>query len=393
MRPLPGRPRVPARRGLRQLRAPRRREHPAGRRRARSTSVAADRVAASRPVSRVLCRDLRRGDDHPSLAAGYPTAQAADPRTGQRDLFRSTDRLPGRSNRVLLFGLAPSRVCRVSPTALGSPRARLRLCGTGPRLTADGRYPLPCAEELGLSSRSRPRPSARDRPADSPGGILVQPAGRAKSVSLPTGRSRWTLAERTTSRRRRLLIRRAGLADARAIAEVAVAGWRAAYRGMLPDDFLDAMRVDAREVAWHERLARDVDGGAPGLGRRARRPRRRLREQRPAAGRGRAAPRGRDLRDLRARRGVAAGAGAGPAGDRGGPLACRRREDPGPVGLRGQRAGPAPSTRRWAGNPTAAARRWSWAAHPPSRFAIAFDPGLERGPLPTDRRRRHYDAR
>jgi len=54
---------------------------------------------------------------------------------------------------------------------------------------------------------------------------------------------------------------------------------------------------------------------------------------------------------------------------------------------------PEPSTRRWAGEPTAAARRWSWAAHPPSRFAIAFAPGLERGPLQTDRRRRHYDAR
>jgi hypothetical protein len=125
-------------------------------------------VAASRPVSRVLYRDSRHGDDHPSLAAGYPTAQAADPRTGQRDLFRPNARLPEPPNRVLLFGLAPGRVCRVSPTALGLPRARLRLCGTGPRLAADGRYPLPCAEELGLSSCHRLSPSARDRPADSP---------------------------------------------------------------------------------------------------------------------------------------------------------------------------------------------------------------------------------
>ena len=125
-------------------------------------------LAASRPVSRVLYRDLRRGDDHPSLAAGCPTAQAADPRTGQRDLFRSEARLPGPPNRVLLFGLAPGRVCRVSPTALELPRARLRLCGTGPRLAADGRYPLPCAEELGLSSRHRLSPRARDHPADSP---------------------------------------------------------------------------------------------------------------------------------------------------------------------------------------------------------------------------------
>ena len=109
-------------------------------------------LAASRPVSRVLYRGRSHGDDHPSVAAGCPTAQAADPRTGQRDLFRSDARFPARPNRVLLFGLAPSRVCRVSLPSPGKPESGLRLCGTGPRLTADGRYPLPCAEELGLSS-------------------------------------------------------------------------------------------------------------------------------------------------------------------------------------------------------------------------------------------------
>ena len=60
-----------------------------------------------------------------------------------------------------------------------------------------------------------------------------------------------------------LAVRRAGLADARAIAEIAVAGWRAAYRGILPDDFLAGLRVDAREAGWREWLAGDVDGGAP----------------------------------------------------------------------------------------------------------------------------------
>ena len=88
-------------------------------------------------------------------ATGCPAALAADPRTGQRDLFRPNARFPGRSNRVLLFGLAPSRVCRVSLPVRVAP-ARARLCGTGPRLAADGRYPLPCAEELGLSSRPQP---------------------------------------------------------------------------------------------------------------------------------------------------------------------------------------------------------------------------------------------
>lgn len=60
-----------------------------------------------------------------------------------------------------------------------------------------------------------------------------------------------------------LLVRRAGPDDARAIAEVVVTGWQTAYRGILPDEFLDSLRVDAREVAWREMLGRDADGGTP----------------------------------------------------------------------------------------------------------------------------------
>jgi ribosomal protein S18 acetylase RimI-like enzyme len=60
-----------------------------------------------------------------------------------------------------------------------------------------------------------------------------------------------------------LSIRRAGPGDARAIAEVTVAGWQVAYRGILPDDFLDGLRVDTREIGWREMLTRDVDGGTP----------------------------------------------------------------------------------------------------------------------------------
>lgn len=60
-----------------------------------------------------------------------------------------------------------------------------------------------------------------------------------------------------------LVVRRAGPADARGIAEVVVAGWQTAYRGILPDEFLDSLRVEAREAAWREMLARDVDGDAP----------------------------------------------------------------------------------------------------------------------------------
>jgi len=49
-------------------------------------------------------------------------------------------------------------------------------------------------------------------------------------------------------------VRRAVADDARAIAEIQVAGWRAAYRGFLPDAFLDAFTVQARAARWTELL-------------------------------------------------------------------------------------------------------------------------------------------
>jgi ribosomal protein S18 acetylase RimI-like enzyme len=58
-------------------------------------------------------------------------------------------------------------------------------------------------------------------------------------------------------------IRRAGPDDARAIAETGVVGWRSAYRGLLPDDYLDGMSVETREVAWRQRLESDPDGLTP----------------------------------------------------------------------------------------------------------------------------------
>lgn len=50
-------------------------------------------------------------------------------------------------------------------------------------------------------------------------------------------------------------VRRAGLPDAKGIAEVQVAAWRSAYRGLLPDDVLDHLSVDASEARWAERIA------------------------------------------------------------------------------------------------------------------------------------------
>ena len=72
-----------------------------------------------------------------------------------------------------LSPVGTSRRRRVAPSYLallrvefaafhpGRRSGRTRLCGTGPRLAADGRYPLPCAEELGLSSSRIGGPTRR----------------------------------------------------------------------------------------------------------------------------------------------------------------------------------------------------------------------------------------
>lgn len=49
-------------------------------------------------------------------------------------------------------------------------------------------------------------------------------------------------------------LRRAREQDARALAQVHVETWRAAYRGQLPADYLAALRVDDREERWRDRL-------------------------------------------------------------------------------------------------------------------------------------------
>jgi hypothetical protein len=46
------------------------------------------------------------------------------------------------------------------------------------------------------------------------------------------------------------LVRAARPEDARSVAEVHVASWRHAYRGLLPDDYLERLSVDDREAMW-----------------------------------------------------------------------------------------------------------------------------------------------
>lgn len=51
-----------------------------------------------------------------------------------------------------------------------------------------------------------------------------------------------------------MTVRRALPADARAIADVHVRTWRAAYRHAFPQEVLDRLSVDERETRWRERL-------------------------------------------------------------------------------------------------------------------------------------------
>ena len=49
-------------------------------------------------------------------------------------------------------------------------------------------------------------------------------------------------------------VRPAAPKDARAIAEIHVTTWQAAYQGMLPDDVLKAMTYDKRLAYWKEAI-------------------------------------------------------------------------------------------------------------------------------------------
>ena len=51
-------------------------------------------------------------------------------------------------------------------------------------------------------------------------------------------------------------VRHAKSMDARGIAEVHVASWQAAYRGIFPDSFLDHLSVDNREAYWIDAIAK-----------------------------------------------------------------------------------------------------------------------------------------
>ena len=49
-------------------------------------------------------------------------------------------------------------------------------------------------------------------------------------------------------------VRLAHLGDARGVANVHVCAWRAAYRGIVPDEHLDSLSVEKREESWRQRF-------------------------------------------------------------------------------------------------------------------------------------------
>lgn len=54
-------------------------------------------------------------------------------------------------------------------------------------------------------------------------------------------------------------IRRANSSDVKRIAEIQVAGWKAAYRGIVPDEYLDGLAATSRVALW-ERFSVDAKG-------------------------------------------------------------------------------------------------------------------------------------
>ena len=54
-------------------------------------------------------------------------------------------------------------------------------------------------------------------------------------------------------------VRSATVGDAPALGRVHVRAWRAAYRGQMPDDYLDGLRPQDRAANWERGLRRDRD--------------------------------------------------------------------------------------------------------------------------------------
>ena len=62
------------------------------------------------------------------------------------------------------------------------------------------------------------------------------------------------IVDNTVSRIKEISLRRATVDDAEAIAAVRVESWQATYRGMIPDAYLDDMRIEDSMLKWRQIL-------------------------------------------------------------------------------------------------------------------------------------------
>jgi ribosomal protein S18 acetylase RimI-like enzyme len=58
-----------------------------------------------------------------------------------------------------------------------------------------------------------------------------------------------------------IVVRRATPDDAASLAAVEVTSWRAAYRGLMPEAFLDGLSAEERAASWRENLLRHGPSG------------------------------------------------------------------------------------------------------------------------------------
>src|SRR5439155_21087161 len=100
----------------------------------------------------------------------------------------------------------------------------------------------------GTDRPSRPRPNGRRDPARRPTGGRRRWAGRSRGVArrelggVDVAHDEYRLAA--------MRIRRARPEDARAIAEIHVRSWQAAYAGLLPHEALESLSIADRAERW-----------------------------------------------------------------------------------------------------------------------------------------------
>ena len=80
----------------------------------------------------------------------------------------------------------------------------------------------------------------------------IRPQVRARAVAY-CGRSGQSALSMSVHD---LMIRDALVADARAMGRLHVRAWQSAYRGVMPDEYLDGLVAEERVEMWHSRLSR-----------------------------------------------------------------------------------------------------------------------------------------